>query len=90
MHCQAAYLSDGLVERPEFFWFVLQLAHGFPVNKNEQLLMDLLNNVGSNAWTLVLAVVLSISQLILGDHGGDLTGLCVEHNDLFVDHCNIE
>jgi hypothetical protein len=40
MHCQAAYLSDGLVERPEFFWFVLQLAHGFPVNKNEQLLMD--------------------------------------------------
>ena len=30
----------------------------------------------------MLAVVLSISQLILGDHGGDLTGLCVEH-DLF-------
>ena len=40
-------MSDGFGRKNVFFWVVLQLAHEFPVNKNEQLLMDLLI-IGSN------------------------------------------
>ena len=45
-HSSVNALSGGifsrsfLVEKPDFLWVVLQLAHGCPVNKNVQLLMD--------------------------------------------------
>ena len=35
-----------LVERPDFFWVVLQLADGFPVNKNKQRTYGLINKIG--------------------------------------------